>query len=126
MSAQGSTTGHVSIVTQTRVKVEFNDAFARWQADTSKVIQSFPGFIEQTVIPPSPPQQVDWVILQRFATEANAVGWLNSPERLKRVNFGVMQVEISVNDPKAYTRPWSVTIEMTYQADTPMIEEICM
>ena len=57
--------GRVSIVTQTRVKVEFNDAFARWQADTSKVIQSFPGFIEQTVIPPSPPQQVDWVILQR-------------------------------------------------------------
>jgi hypothetical protein len=47
-------------------------------------------------------------------------------ERLKRVNFGVLQIEISVNDPKAYTRPWSVTIEMAYQADTPMIEEICM
>jgi hypothetical protein len=47
-------------------------------------------------------------------------------ERLKRINFGVMQIEISVNDPKAYTRPWSVTIEMAYQADTPMIEEICM
>ena len=45
--------GRVSIVTQTRVRVEFNDAFARWQADTSKVIQSFPGFIEQTVIPPN-------------------------------------------------------------------------
>ena len=26
------------------------------------------------------------MILQRFATEANAVGWLNSPERLKRVD----------------------------------------
>src|SRR4029077_21234510 len=77
MSAQGSATGRVSIVTQTRVKVEFTDAFARWQADTSKVIQSFPGFIEQTVIPPSPPQQVDWVIVQRFASEANAVAWLN-------------------------------------------------
>ena len=47
-------------------------------------------------------------------------------ERLKRINFGVMQIELSVNDPKAYTRPWSVTIEMAYQADTPMIEEICM
>jgi hypothetical protein len=47
-------------------------------------------------------------------------------ERLKRINFGLMQVEISVDDPKAYTRPWSVTIEMAYQADTPMIEEICM
>ena len=33
-------------------------------------------------------------------------------ERLKRLNFGLMQIEIAVNDPKAYTRPWSVTIEM--------------
>ncbi len=47
-------------------------------------------------------------------------------ERLKRVNFGVMQVEITVDDPKAYTRPWTVTIEMAAQVDTPMIEEICM
>jgi hypothetical protein len=47
-------------------------------------------------------------------------------ERLRRVNFGVMQVEITVDDPKAYTRPWTVTIEMAAQVDTPMIEEICM
>ena len=47
-------------------------------------------------------------------------------ERLKRLSFGLLQIEISVDDPKAYTRPWSVTIEMAYQADTPMIEEICM
>ena len=33
-------------------------------------------------------------------------------ERLRRINFGLMQVEIAVNDPKAYTKPWSVTIEM--------------
>ena len=47
-------------------------------------------------------------------------------ERLTRVNFGVMQVEIAVNDPKAYTRPWSVTIEMAAQVDTTMLEEICL
>jgi len=47
-------------------------------------------------------------------------------ERLKRVNFGVMQVEIAVNDPKAYTRPWSVTIEMAIQVDSTMLEEICL
>jgi uncharacterized protein len=85
MSDQPPTGGRVSIVTQTRVRAEANDAFARWQADTSKVIAGFPGFVEQTVIPPSPPQQVDWVILQRFSNEAQAVAWLNSPERLKRV-----------------------------------------
>ena len=47
-------------------------------------------------------------------------------ERLRRVNFGLMQVEIAVNDPKAYTRPWSVTIEMAAIVDTQMLEEICM
>jgi hypothetical protein len=47
-------------------------------------------------------------------------------ERLKRINFGLMQIEIAVDDPRAYTRPWSVTIEMAYQADTTMLEEICL
>jgi hypothetical protein len=47
-------------------------------------------------------------------------------ERLKRLSFGLMTVEIAVNDPKAYTRPWSVTIEMAYQADTQMLDEICL
>jgi hypothetical protein len=47
-------------------------------------------------------------------------------EKLKRINFGVMQIEITVDDPKAYTKPWTVTIEMAYQADAAMLEEICM
>ncbi|HUQ52326.1 MAG TPA: hypothetical protein VM692_08895 [Gammaproteobacteria bacterium] len=47
-------------------------------------------------------------------------------ERLTRGNFGLMQVEIAVDDPKAYTRPWAVTVEMAYQADTTMLEEICL
>jgi hypothetical protein len=47
-------------------------------------------------------------------------------ERLKRPTFGLLQIEIAVNDPKAYTRPWSVTIEMALIADTQMLEEICM
>jgi hypothetical protein len=47
-------------------------------------------------------------------------------ERLERINFGVMQIEIAVNDPKAYTRPWSVTVEMAVQVDTTMLEEICL
>jgi len=46
-------------------------------------------------------------------------------ERLKRINFGLLQIEITVDDPKAYTKPWSTTIEMAYQADTAMLEEIC-
>jgi len=47
-------------------------------------------------------------------------------ERLKRINFGLMQIEIAVDDPKAYTKPWSVTVEMAVQVDTQMLGEICI
>ena len=89
--------GGVSIVTQTRVRGEHNDEFARWQEETSKIVAGYPGFIEQTVMPPSPPQQVDWVIVQRFASQAQAVVWLNSQERLKRVQ-GVQPLLVGSDD----------------------------
>ena len=47
-------------------------------------------------------------------------------ERLSRPSFGILRVEIAVNDPKAYTKPWSVTVEMAAQPDTTMLEEICL
>jgi len=47
-------------------------------------------------------------------------------ERLTRPNFGLMQIAITVDDPRAYTEPWTVTIEHAYQADTTMLEEICL
>ena len=75
----------VSIVTQTCVRPESADAFARWQGETSRVISVFPGFIEQRLMPPSPPLQVDWVILQRFDTLEGAKQWLGSSERQSRI-----------------------------------------
>ena len=54
-----------------------------------------------------------------------ALNW-GEVTRTSRLNFGLMQVEIAVNDPKAYTKPWSVTIEMAVQVDTQMLEEICL
>ena len=76
MNSSSAPTGSdepVTIVTQTRVRHQAAEAFARWQEGTSKVIAGFAGFLEQTVMPPSPPQQVDWVILQRFSSTATAV-----------------------------------------------------
>jgi heme-degrading monooxygenase HmoA len=83
--AEPAAKGAVTIVTQTRVRPENADAFARWQEETSSIVASFPGFIKQTVIRPSPPVQVDWVILQRFASAEAAVAWLNSEQRLNRI-----------------------------------------
>ena len=76
----------VSIVTQTCVRPEFAEAFARWQGETSTVIAGFEGFIEQRLMPPKPPLQVDWVILQRFASVADAQRWLASGERQTRLD----------------------------------------
>jgi antibiotic biosynthesis monooxygenase (ABM) superfamily enzyme len=75
----------VTIVTQTTVRADSTTAFEAWQIETSQVIATFPGFIKQTLLPPSPPAQDDWVILQHFANSDTAIGWLNSPKRLERL-----------------------------------------
>ena len=75
----------VSIVTQTSVRPERSEGFARWQGETSSFVARFPGFVEQRLMPPNPPLQVDWVILQRFHTMEDAQRWLGSPERQTRI-----------------------------------------
>jgi hypothetical protein len=75
----------VSIVTQTSVRPERGEDFARWQGETSNLIASFPGFVEQRLMPPNPPLQVDWVILQRFHAMEDAQRWLGSAERQTRI-----------------------------------------
>jgi uncharacterized protein len=87
----------VSIVTQTCVKPESAEAFARWQGETSTVITNFPGFIEQRLMPPKPPLQVDWVILQRFASRDDAQRWLASPERQARID-GIAHMLVGRDD----------------------------
>ena len=75
----------VSIVTQTTVRPERAEDFARWQGETSTAIATFPGFVEQRLMPPNPPVQVDWVILQRFDAIGDAQRWLASTERQTRI-----------------------------------------
>lgn len=75
----------VTIVTQTRVADDAADEFARWQSQISAAAAAFPGFIEQSVMPPNPPSQTDWVILQRFVGLEAATAWLHSDQRLSLV-----------------------------------------
>src|SRR3982074_2689396 len=79
---QTATPGGVTIVTPTRVRAGRDDEFPGWQKRISPVASESPGFIEQTVMPPNPPAQIDWVILQRFVSLEAATSWLNSKERL--------------------------------------------
>jgi len=46
-------------------------------------------------------------------------------ERFRRVNFGQMEIDITVNDPKAYTKPWTVRHVQNIMPDADIIEFIC-
>ena len=46
-------------------------------------------------------------------------------ERIRRPDFGHLDIEITVDDPKAYTKPWTVTVHQQFAADTELIDEIC-
>jgi hypothetical protein len=54
-----------------------------------------------------------------------ATGALRVIERFRRKDFGRMEIEMTIDDPKAYTRPWTVTLPLTYQPDTELLEYIC-
>ena len=47
-------------------------------------------------------------------------------ERMTRPDFGHLNIEVTVDDPKAYTRPWTVTLRQQIIADTEIIDEICL
>ena len=50
---------------------------------------------------------------------------LRVTERFRRKDFGHMDIEITINDPKAYTRPWSVTLPLVLVPDTDLLEYVC-
>ena len=54
------------------------------------------------------------------ATEA-----LRVVERYTRPSMGRIDIEVTIDDPKAYTRPWNVNIQWTLLPDTDLIESIC-
>jgi hypothetical protein len=46
-------------------------------------------------------------------------------ERIRRVDYGHLQVDITVNDPKAYTQPWTRTVKLSLAPKTELLEYIC-
>ena len=46
-------------------------------------------------------------------------------ERYTRPTIGHMDINITIDDPKAYTKPWDVKLAWTLQPDTDLIESIC-
>jgi hypothetical protein len=64
------------------------------------------------------------------------LGWLDvegSPltdqgriiERFRRPDYGHLEIEVTIDDPKAYTKPWTVTVHQRVLLDTDLIEFVC-
>ena len=46
-------------------------------------------------------------------------------ERIKRLNYGTLQTDVTIEDPKAYTKPFTVRVTHRLLPDTDLIEFIC-
>jgi hypothetical protein len=69
-------------------------------------------------------------------TGFNDKGWLDDlghpqtealhvTERYRRRDFGHMDLQLTIDDPKAYTKPWTVNLGLNYLPDEELIESIC-
>jgi hypothetical protein len=47
-------------------------------------------------------------------------------ERFRRPNVGTLEIDVTIDDPKAYTRPWTVRVNQRLLPDTELIEFICL
>ena len=50
---------------------------------------------------------------------------LRVTEKFRRIDFGHMQYQITYEDPETLTKPLSFSINVTYAADTDMLENVC-
>jgi hypothetical protein len=50
---------------------------------------------------------------------------LHVTERMRRKDFGHLEIRVTVDDPKAYTKPWGATIPYDLLPDTELIESVC-
>jgi len=50
---------------------------------------------------------------------------LRLTERFRRPDFGHLQLEVTFEDPKVFTSPFTLRMEKTYTADTEIFEDVC-
>ena len=46
-------------------------------------------------------------------------------ERIRRRDFGHMDIQLTINDPKAYTKPWMAELHPVLIPDTELMEFVC-
>ena len=46
-------------------------------------------------------------------------------EKFRRTNFGNLEIEVTVDDPKAYKRPWTIKLHQLLVPDTELLDYYC-
>jgi hypothetical protein len=86
----------------------FGYSIAKWDGDTMVVDSR--GFNDQTWLDDAGHPHSDA---------------LHTIERFRRVDFGHMEIRVTIDDPAAYTKPWSFTMQFQIMPDTELIEDVC-
>jgi hypothetical protein len=47
-------------------------------------------------------------------------------EQMRRPDFGHLEIQVTVDDPKAYTKQWTVTLKERIVVNTELVDEICL
>jgi hypothetical protein len=47
-------------------------------------------------------------------------------EKFTRKNFGSMDIEVTIDDPKVYTKPFTVKLTDNLEPDTELVDEFCL
>ena|ERR1700722_9890829 len=47
-------------------------------------------------------------------------------EKFRRPNYGTLEIEMTVDDPGAYTKPWSLALKQEIMVDTELLDYICL
>src|SRR5580700_10457575 len=47
-------------------------------------------------------------------------------ERIRRPNYGTLEIELTVDDPKAYTKPWTIQLSQSIILNTELLDYICL
>ena len=47
-------------------------------------------------------------------------------ERIRRLNFGTLEVEMTIDDPASYTAPWTVTLKQPLVLDSELLDYYCL
>lgn len=52
-------------------------------------------------------------------------GALQVTERFRRVDFGHLEIQVTLDDPKAFTKAWTIKQSLNLLPDTELLENIC-